>query len=202
MSKTVDFTPVDCGDMTEIPPDAPAGGWDALCSVKKHKTAKDGFPMLILEWRLEKAHEDENENHVGARVTDFVTFFPSNHNACRMSRVRLKSLCEALKIDPPATSKVSSWDDIADFIDALDGCRAPIYTTVAPRKDTGELATSVRYTSPNGMAHTNGGRSSSSNEDEDDSDDEDERPTPKAKASNGNSGARLGPNGRPLKSKK
>lgn len=184
MAKQVEFTPVECGDMSEIPPDAPAGSWEGLCSVKKHKTAKDGFPMLILEWTLEKAHEDENEAFVGARVTDFVTFFPSSHKGCRMSRTRLKELCAGLKIDPPAVATLKTWDDISDFVDALDGCRAQLYTTVAPDKGTGEMRTSVRYQPPPGYSASGGGSG------DDEEEEEAPPPTPKAKKTKGTTKAK------------
>lgn len=149
MSEAVTFREVECGDMSVVPPDAPAGSWTATCAVKKSKTKKDSYPMLVLEWRLTEAHQEENEGSVGAKVTDFLTFFPATHPATRMGRQRLLDLCKALDIDVPAATAIKSWDDIQDFIDALEGSQATVYTSVAPRKDNGEMATSVRYTNPN-----------------------------------------------------
>lgn len=146
----VEFTPVDTGNMSEIPPDAPAGGWEGLLSVKKSKTSKDGFPMLILEWRLTEANEDENESYVGGKVTDFLTFFPKTHPATRMQRQKMLELCTLLGVDVPEVTSIKSWADIQDFIDSLEGAKAPIFTKVAPRKDTGAMATSVYYTKPGG----------------------------------------------------
>ena len=145
-----DFTPIDCGDMSEIPPDLPAGKWIALCAVKKAKTQKEGFPMLVLEWHTESVADDseENEQYVGARASDFVTFFPANHKASRMSRLRLKQMCDALKIDPPAVTRIQSWADLDGFVDSLEGLKAEIYTSVEVRKDTGAKVTKVTYTPP------------------------------------------------------
>lgn len=145
---TVQFTPVNTGNMSEIPPDLPAGTWEATCSVKKSKTAKDGFPMLILEWKTTEAMTDGNEDHVGARATDFVTFFPSSHKASKMSKIRLRTMCEALGIEMPTATHVNSWDDLAEFIAELDGCKATIYTLVTERKDNGQLTTTVLYRAP------------------------------------------------------
>ncbi len=146
----VTFLPVETGDMREVPADAPAGSWTATCAVKKSKTKKDSYPMLVLEWRLTAAHQEENEASVGAKVTDFLTFFPGTHPATRMARQRLLELCTALDIDVPTTTSIKSWSDLEDFIDSLEGAQGEIYTTVAPRKDTGALTASVRYTNPNG----------------------------------------------------
>lgn len=145
-----DFTPVDCGDMNDIPPDLPAGEWEALCAVKKSKTAKDGFPMLVLEWRTTAVADgnEDNENYVGARATDFVTFFPASHKATRMARVRLQQMCKALNVEMPKAQKLSSWDDVADFIASLEGLKANIWTSVETRKDTGAQVTKVHYAPP------------------------------------------------------
>lgn len=147
--RTVEFTSVDCGNMNEDVPDAPPGGWTGLCSVKKAKTQKDGYPMLILEWRLTEAEEDDNASFVGGKVTDFVTFFPKAHQATRMARTKLKQLCEGLQIEVPTCPKVETWDDLSDFIDALDGTKGRIWTKVAPDK-SGKVRTSIHYTAPAG----------------------------------------------------
>ena len=148
----VEFTPVDTGNMSEIPPDAPAGGWEGLLAVKKSKTSKDGFPMLILEWRLTAADEDENESFVGAKVTDFLTFFPKTHPATRMQRQKMLELCNLLGVDVPDVTSIKSWADIQDFIDSLEGAKAHITTKVAPRKDTGAMSTSVYYSAGKGRS--------------------------------------------------
>ncbi len=144
----VQFAPVNTGDMKDIPPDLPAGTWEATCSVKKLATSKDKFPMLCLEWKTTEALTDGNEDSVGQRASDFIVFWPSNHKASRMSKVRLKSMCEALDIEVPSTTKISSWDDVAEFTDALEGLKATIYTIVDTRKDTGEQVSKVLYKAP------------------------------------------------------
>ena len=145
---TVEFTPVDCGDMSEIPPDLPAGQWLAVCSVEKKVTNKDKYPMLKLTWKTVEALTDGNENYAGAKCFDWITFFPATHAATRMTRLRLKDMCAALKITIPATTSIQSWEDLAGFIEELDGMQAHIWTTVEIRKDTGEEVTKVRYTAP------------------------------------------------------
>lgn len=149
--RVVDFNAVDIGNCSELPPDAPAGGWTGLCSVKKGKTAKDGYPMLILEWKLMESEDTENQFAVGSKIADFVTFFPRTHKAVRMSRMKLKALCDGLGVSVPTATKIESWDDISDFIDALDGMRTRIWTTVAPDRATGQPRTSLHYTVPMGQ---------------------------------------------------
>ncbi len=146
--QVVQFQQVDTGDMNEIPPDLPAGTWTATCSVKKLATSKDKFPMLCLEWKTSEALTDGNEDHVGSRASDFIVFWPAAHKASRMAKTRLKSMCEALGIDVPSATKLSSWDDISDFIAELDGLQATIYTVVETRKDTGEQVSKVLYKQP------------------------------------------------------
>lgn len=146
--KTVAFAPIETGDLSEIPPDAPAGAWRAKSSVKKAATSKDNYPMLIIEWSLLEALTDGNEDAVGGRVADFVTFFPENHKASRMSKMRLKAMCEALNVELPSISAIKSWADLEPLIDALSGLEAEIWTKLEERKDTGEKQTKVCYTEP------------------------------------------------------
>ncbi len=184
-ASTVQFQPVDTGDMSEIPPDLPAGAWEAQCSVKKAKTSKDSYPMLILEWRTTKALTDGNEDSEGGKAADFLVFWPANAPASRMARIRLKGMCAALGIDVPSATSIKTWDDVADFIEELEGLKAQIYTKVEIRKDTGEQTTKILYTAPGGLK---GGKSKAAAED----DEEDEEPVKKSK---------VGPNGRPMKKK-
>ncbi len=174
---TVQFTPVSTGDMQEIPPDLPAGKWLATCSPKKAKTSKDGYPMLILEWKTEEALTDGNEDYAGAKAADFVVFFPQSAPASRMSKIRLKAMCTALGIDVPSATKIDSWDDLADFVDALTGLKAEVYTTVEERKDTGEQVTKISYKEPGSKFKV-----AASSSDDDDEEDEEEEEAPKKKA--------------------
>ncbi len=173
----VQFTPVNTGDLSEIPPNLPAGGWEATCSVKKGATKNGGFPMLILDWKTDAALEDENEDFVGKSSSDFLVFFPSSHNGSRMSKIKLKTMCTALGIEVPSVTALKTWDDIADFVAELDGMKGTIYTTVKARTDTGEQTTNIQYNRPGAALATK----KASDDDEDD-DEEEEAPAPKKKA--------------------
>lgn len=184
--QVVSFQPVDCGDMSEIPPDLPKGAWTATCAVKKLATAKDKYPMLALEWKTSEALTDGNEDFVGNRATDFVVFWPSAHKASRIAKQRFKTLCSALDLaTPELPNGIKSWDDLGDFIAELDGLQATIYTSIETGKD-GVQRTKVSYTAP-GTTFSRIAAASGADDDEDE-----DKPAPKA-------AAKLGPNGRPLK---
>lgn len=145
---SVTFAPVDTGDMSEIPPDAPAGEWTAVCKVKLAATKKDNYPMLVLNWKLTESFSDGGDDHVGATVTDFLTFFPAKHAASKMGKLRMKAMCEALGIELPTFTSIQSEDDLAEFIAELEGIKAKIWTKLEERKDTGEMTTKVLYSAP------------------------------------------------------
>ncbi len=169
----VQFTAVDTGDMSEIPPDLPAGKWLATCSVKKMATSKDKYPMLVLEWVTSEALTDGNEGFEGARAADFLVFWPASNKNARRAKQGLKTMCEALGISVPTATSLKSWDDIGEFIAELDGLQATIYTIVETRKDNGEQRTKVLYKQPG---------SSFAAAPAADEDDEDEVPVKKAAA--------------------
>ena len=166
-AKTMDFTPVDI-DVTHMPPDAPAGTWTAVCKVTKGKTNTGGYPMLTLQWKLEATDNEEHETFLGASVFDRIVVFPEGHKASKMGKQRIRSLCALIKYDYEEFPKrVTSWDDLDSFIEALDGQRYEIHTRVGIRRDTGEEVTEVRYASPNQPTKT---------ADDDESEEEEARP--------------------------
>ena len=145
----VSFTPIEVGDLNDIPPDLPAGAWLAELSVKPSATKpeKGGFPMLILNWKTHESVDGENEQFVGQRASDMITFFPKGHKGEKMSKIRLKALCDALEIEMPTFTSLKSWDDLAPFIEELEGLKATIYTSVQTGND-GVSRTQIRYTPP------------------------------------------------------
>lgn len=174
----MDFKPVDY-DQKNIPPDAPAGEWTATCSVKKSKTSKDNYPMLILEWKITEAADEVNESFVGASTSDFVTFFPEGHRASKMGKLKVKALCEHMEIDLDVIpTRIASYDDLADLIAGLDGQSATIWTIVRDRSDTGEKVTEIRYSKPGGGLLSAkpgvGGKKKALEEEEEEEDEEEE----------------------------
>ena len=156
MSETLAFTPVDF-DIEQLPPDAPAGAWQAVAMTKVAKTAKDSFPMLIVDWELESAYEDENEQFVGTRVSDFLVFFPEGHKASKMGKIRIRGLCDKLGIARSLIpTHIATSDDLAEFQAAIDGQKADIWTVIEKSKDkqSGEevIRTAVKYRAPGSTA--------------------------------------------------
>lgn len=176
----VQFTPVDTGDMSDIPPDLPAGSWDAVCKVTRAATSKDKYPMLKLEWKTTESHTDGNEDFVGKRCYDNV-IFPERTRAgyFRAQARRLKQLCDLLGLEVPSTAslKKGSWSDLDDFIAELDGATARIHTYIEVDKESGENRTQVRYTEPGASLAMRA--ASSDDEDDDEDEEEEEKPAPK-----------------------
>lgn len=152
MSNEVHFTPVETGDLSDIPPDAPEGEWTATCELKKASTSKDGYPMLILNWKLDEALTEGNEDSAGnCRASDFLVFFPANHAGSKMSKQKLKEICENLQIEVPNTTSIKDWEDIGDFTAALDGAKTRVWTKHKTDKSSGEVRTNVLYVAPRGF---------------------------------------------------
>lgn len=156
MSETISFTPVDF-DVETLPPDAPAGAWQAVAMSKVSKTSKDSFPMLIVDWELESAYEDENESFIGTRVSDFLVFFPEGHKASKMGKIRIRGLCDKLGIARSLIpTHIATSDDLAEFQAAIDGQKADIWTVIEKSKDkqSGEemIRTAVKYKAPGSTA--------------------------------------------------
>jgi hypothetical protein len=150
------FTPVDF-DIEQLPPDAPAGAWQAVAMTKIAKTSKDSFPMLIVDWELESAYEDENEQFIGARVSDFLVFFPEGHKASKMGKIRIRGLCDKLGIARSLIpTHIATSDDLAEFQAAIDGQKTDIWTAIEKSKDkqSGEemTRTVVKYRAPGAQA--------------------------------------------------
>lgn len=144
------FTRVETGDMSEIPPDAPEGQWVASFKVKVAQTQKDKYPMLIVDAKLDEALTEGNENHVGSKVSEFLVFFPATHNAAKMSKLRLRDFCEGLKIDVPRLTAIEKASDFDEFIDAIESNRGVVYTKHETDKTTGEVRTKLLFKAPRG----------------------------------------------------
>jgi hypothetical protein len=144
---SVEFTPIETGDMSKIPPAAPAGAWVAVAKVKQAATKDANLPMLIIEWKLVES-KDGHEDDVGKSVADFLVFRPATDPNVRMSREQLKRMCEALDIEVPSVTRIESWDDLSDFIEALEGLKANVWTVQKKNAKTGEIQVSIQYTAP------------------------------------------------------
>jgi len=97
---------------------------------------------------LNEALTAGNENHVGSKVAEFLTFFPIGHNAQKMSTIRLHALCAALKIEVPRLTRIESEEDLQPFCAAIEENQAPVWTEHEKDKKTGEVRTKLLFTEP------------------------------------------------------
>ena len=154
--KQVDF------DVNEIAPDAPVGEW--VVSIPRGKckvqpTKEDHFPMLIVPCRLDKTEEEGEtfEKALGSELSTMIVFFDdSKPRAARMSKLRLRQLCEAADVDLDVIPKKlkNPEADLEPLIRALEGKKFPAWTKHSIRKDTGETTTELLFQKPGGLSTT------------------------------------------------
>jgi len=124
---------------TEIQPDAPEGGWEAIIPKGKSKifqTAADkgGDPGISIAFKLDKAMEEANENFQGSIVNGRVTFYDQSdadrRKAANMNLQFMKNMCEAMDIefDEVYPANLNSPDDLAPFLNAIEGQKVDIWT--------------------------------------------------------------------------
>jgi len=181
--KKMEYKPV-VFDVNEIAPDAPAGEWKMSIPRGKCKvqpTKEDHYPMLIVPIRLDGTDE-EDETHqkaLGTELSVFVTFFGDEKaRAARMSKLRLRQMCELLDIDLDILPKELNdpENDLEPLIRALEGKKFTGWTRVTTRRDTGEEVTEVVFSDPNRRI----GGGGSDEDDEDEEEDDDEKPAARA----------------------
>jgi hypothetical protein len=147
--KTMDFQAVDY-DASTIAPDAAVGEYDArIDKLKIAATSADKYPMLIVDWKILSAGDEDNETSVNAVVSDFLTFFPEGDRRGRMGKLKLRQLCEKLDIDLDVVpTRIASKSDFDDLIAALKGQTATVWVTHTVDKNTGETRCNVNYVQP------------------------------------------------------
>lgn len=161
-------------NIDEIAPDAPAGEWEVSIPRGKCKvqpTKEDHYPMLIVPIRLDKTDETDEvyEKALGAELSAMIVFFGNEKaRAARMSKLRLRQLCEAADVDLDVVPKEleDPENDLEPLIRALEGKKFTAWTVLQTRKDTGEVVTELRFQNPNKAL------SSSSATDDDDEDED------------------------------
>jgi len=144
-------------DVNEITPDAPAGEWKVSIPRGKCKvqpTKEDHYPMLIVPIRIEGTEEDGDEytKAIGAELSTMIVFFGDEKaRAARMSKLRLRQLCEAADVDLDVvpTDLEDPENDLDPLIRALEGKKFTCWTKLTQRKDTGETTTEVVFVNPN-----------------------------------------------------
>lgn len=142
--RVLDFKPVDY-DIDDIPPDALEGNYTATIDEVKLSKTKDGYPMLILNWKITEADDADNAGSVGATVSDFLTFYPSSEgNKSKMGKLKLRQVLDMTGIDRDVVpTSIGSKDDFADLMGALEGQSGNII--VKHRDFDGETRCNVSY---------------------------------------------------------
>jgi hypothetical protein len=156
---TVEFTPIENFNASDIPPEAPDGQWTALFSVTKRSATQDKgdgmrFPMLSLDIKLESAEDSENAYAEGTHLKDWLVVYPSGLGGKytqleRMGKERLDALGKALGFDPASviSGNISTFADLDGLVAAIDGNRASVWTS-AKTERSGEKKTRVYYSAP------------------------------------------------------
>jgi hypothetical protein len=150
LDTVIEMVPVDTGDMTDIPPDMPAGAWIGTITVKNTSTKEKKQPMLILNFTAEEALSDGNEDFTGSKAAVFLVFKPEHDPASKFGKIEIKKLCDAYDIDPPDTSSLpdGNFTSLQPFVEALEDTKRPFWTTIETDKSTGEKRTKIHYTEP------------------------------------------------------
>lgn len=158
------FRPVESSN--EILPDAQAGQYEATIEeVKVAATQKDQYPMLIVNFKLTSADDDENSTSVGATVSDFLVWMPdSEGRRGNMGKIKRLALADKLGIDRDSVpTNVTDESDFDDFISAIKGESLTLWVTHNVDKQSGEIRCNVDYNPPKSL----GGLKSAVDDDED-----------------------------------
>jgi hypothetical protein len=157
-SKNYNFKPVDF-DASNMEPDAYPGYYEAMVdNVKVIPTSKDGYPMLVMDYRITKALSDgeDCEKSVGGFVTDFITFFPERdseghiNRAGRLGKIKFREVCDQLNLSYDIVPKrIESDEDFKDFINEALGQTLKVWVVNRKGKD-GEDRAEVRFKAPAG----------------------------------------------------
>jgi len=131
-------------DVSEIPPEAPEGGWLATPTAV-YKSSKNGDPMISIRWKLDQADEEENAEAEGRSVFDHLVLPAKTASWYRMAAGRLQSLCHAIDLPTKANMRA--------MVDAINKAgQVHIFTVHETNKDTGEIQTRVAYKEPAGRS--------------------------------------------------
>ncbi len=150
--KTYDFTPVDY-DIGHVPPRCGAGRYEASCAVSSKGTNAEKLPMLVVEWTVEAVIDGntENEQFIGATVTDYLVLRPETDVKGRMHKLRLRQLLDRMGLSYELVPRrIETKGDLEELCAAVSGQRMTI--TVSHRDDpnTGETRENISYAEPRG----------------------------------------------------
>lgn len=135
LDKSLQFTPVETGNMTEVPPDLPAGHWNASITVKNG--VKDGLAYMFVQFTAQEDLTGENGNYVGSSASKYIAFYPEADSRSKMSKQECKTMSEAWPDLPELdTSGLAEgdWSSLEPWVEALEAGQREIWTTVTEDK--------------------------------------------------------------------
>ena len=152
----IEMTQVDVGDLSDIPPDLPAGTWMGPITIKPTKTGEGSktpnTPMLIIEATGEECETPGNEDFQGGKTAKFLVLRPANDPNSKFYKLDLKKFCEAYELPlPDATSLAEdppNFSSMADWIEQVESEARRFYTTVVTDKRSGEKRTELHFVEP------------------------------------------------------
>jgi len=140
--------------------------------------------MLIVPVRLDSTDEEDDvfQKALGTELSSMIVFFGDEKaRAARMSKLRLRQLCEAADVDLDVIPKELNdpENDLEELIRALEGKKFTAWTRLTTRKDTGETVTELLFQNPSKPL------SAKEESEEEEEEEEEERPAKKAAGKNG-----------------
>lgn len=153
-------------DVEKMPPALPAGKFDFVIDRVEVKQTKSGDPYLNCKMKVEKAHDEENENAEGKSLFEMIIFYKSNDaGGAAINKRKLRQLCEQAEIELDEVPKRVSQETLEEFAEVLKDKTFTGWVTHR-EEDTGEIRANLNYTEPSNGGLSLGGDSSSSEEDE------------------------------------
>jgi hypothetical protein len=150
--ETYDFTPVDF-DVNNVPPRIAAGRYQGTVQASAKPTRQDKLPMLVLEWTVESVADDnaDNEQYVGATVTDYIVLRAEGDPKGRMHKMRLRTLLQRLDINSELVpTRIQTKGDLDELCAAISGQSLDIGISVRTDENTGEQRENISYMQPRG----------------------------------------------------
>lgn len=148
--KTYDYTPVDY-DVNTVPPRCNPGRYQAKVAASQKPTNAEKLPMLVLAWTIEAIADDQqdNEQFVGATVTDYLVIRAEGDPKGRMHKIRLRTLLERLELSYDLVPKrIETKSDLEELVAALNDHSLSIGITVKKNEETGEDRENINYMKP------------------------------------------------------
>ncbi len=148
--EVMDFAPVDY-DVNHVPPRIAAGRYQATVQASSKPTRQDKLPMLVLEWTVDAVADEnaDNEQFVGASVTDYLVLRPENDPKGRMHKIRLRTLLQRLDLSHELVpTQIRTKADLEDLCNAISGQSLDISVSVRKDDNTGEDRENISYMKP------------------------------------------------------